>query len=91
MSSTDPVCEQLVETYFHLLKDVKMSDVANEISEQELRSRIVGRLGKDLFDSPACILCYWLMSQHVTEVTRTWPDERLRADFDLVRADLGVA
>lgn len=88
----DPACVQIVEVYLHLLDGVKMPDVAGEIAHPALRANIVGRsAAPGLFASPACILCYWLASNHHTEVVRAWPNEALRADFDLVRADLGCA
>jgi putative GTP pyrophosphokinase len=87
----DPTCAQIVDVYLHLLNGVKMTDVSDEVAPQPLRAKILGRAGAGLFASPACILCYWLVKNHHTELLRTWPNEALRADFEQVCADLGYA
>jgi putative GTP pyrophosphokinase len=86
----DPICAHFVDVYLHLLNGVKMTDVSGEVASQALRTRILDRAtGVRLFASPACILCYWLVQNHHTELLRTWPNEALRSDFEQVCADLG--
>lgn len=87
----DAICIQLLDVFLHLLNGVKMSDVGEAVGSSSLKSRIIDRASNALFSSPACILCYWLVEKHDTEVLRIWPNEALRSDFELVRADLGYA
>ncbi len=90
-SSSDLVCVQMLDVYIHLLDGIKMPDVAEVVALPALRSKILDRAAAGLFASPACVLCYWLVNNHHTEVLRTWPNEALRSDFELVRADLGYS
>jgi len=84
----DVLCLEVVDKYWHLLSGVKMPEVARNIEIPLIRERIRNRPGA-LFASPAVVLCYWLVANHHTEVVRTWPNEALRGDFELVCADMG--
>jgi putative GTP pyrophosphokinase len=90
-TSSDLICVQMVDVYIHLLEGTKMPEVSNVVVLPAIRSKILGRASSGLFASSACVLCYWLVENHHTEILRTWPNEALRADFELVRADMGYA
>jgi putative GTP pyrophosphokinase len=90
-SGDDLVCAQIVDFYLHLLDGVPMTAVAAEVEPIPVRAKIVNRAAGGLFASPACVLCYWLVSNHYIELQRTWPNEALRQDLVLVCADLGFA
>jgi putative GTP pyrophosphokinase len=89
--SSDFVCPIIFDRFQHLLENVMLSDVGAAVEASVVRSRMVDRLGDKLFNSPGCVLTYWLVEHHFNETKRSWPDESLLPGLQLVCADLGIS
>lgn len=89
--SGDLVCLIIFDRFQHLLENVGLSEVGAAVDAPAIRSRMVERLADKLFNSPGCVLAYWLVENHFIETKRSWPDESLLPGLQLICADLGVS
>jgi hypothetical protein len=85
----DETCRLLVETFWHLLAGVSPQDVLGVTKPSVVRDRLKKRKDRGLFASAGCLLTYWLVSKHQTDVSWHWPIDSQRGDLMLVGADLG--
>ncbi|MBK0115898.1 MULTISPECIES: GTP pyrophosphokinase [unclassified Delftia] len=81
----------IIERFKHLLESVTLSEVGEIVELPIIRSRISARLHDKLFQSPGCVLTYWLVKNHYIETINSWPDESLIPGLQLVCADLNIS
>lgn len=90
-TAPDPTVRELVETFWHLLAGVSQQEVLQATSKDAIRTRLKRRKDGGLFTSAGCLLSYWLVKNHLDEVSSRWPFDSLHEDLVQVGADLGIA
>lgn len=82
----------VLDTYRHLLESAKKGEILSIVSKPFIKGKISERLGNDLFfQSPVCIICYWLIKNHHVETLQLWPVEYLRGGVEKICSDFGKA